>query len=694
MKDKHTSEVSSYINLLNANEEWLMNRILAYAVKHNFSNYTSTLKEAWRLSIKGISDSLIKAAETFNFTIPELDPDDDYLKDPVAAFGITEAIQHRKRGVSLSMFMGLMKYYRQSYMDLFEIECREKPLQRHFKLFTKRCFDRIEIAYTSEWSSNSKDDLLTELKHTNLELTNEKNKYLTIFESYYSPIIFIDEEKNIINLNSSAARLISYKFTPGSYYYNDIKEGKTIHIFDKELTDFIHSSLNELAFESYLETSEGKRFFLVKFKKMLDVSEKFTGIVIILDDLTERKQMETRFEIAKSRAEEADQLKTAFLANMSHEIRTPMNAIIGFSDLLLNDTIKPENRKEYLKLIQKSGNNLLRIIDDIIDIAKIESRQMTIRPVKFKISELLKDLYSIFEEFIKKDDEKDVELILNIDAADNDLVILTDPNRLKQILTNLLSNALKFTFKGSIEFGYNVIDSNNAYFFVKDTGMGIPEDKISLIFERFIQIEGNYTKEFGGTGLGLTITRNIVDLMNGSIWVESVFGEGTTFHFVLPTNYATENMPEKSVFELKDIKTRLSFRNNKILIAEDEEVNYFYLFEILKKTGARIIWAKNGLEAINLVESNPDIDLILMDIKMPEINGLEAIKYIKTIRSGLPIVAQTAFVMDNDKELCMRAGCVDFISKPIKAIHLLDIVNKYLKNNSPVVKKSDIRFPQ
>jgi signal transduction histidine kinase/ActR/RegA family two-component response regulator len=686
MSDENRNDIKKYIDLLQSSEEWLMSRILGYSRKYEFTKYTSTLQEAWRLSIQGLSNSLIEAARTFRLQIPELHPDYDYVNDPVSAFGIVEAQKHRERGISLSMFMGLMKYYRQTYNDLFESTDLKSGVLNVYKDFTERCFDRIEIAYMTEWTSNTEKHLLAELQSTNRNLTNEKNKYLTIFESFYSPIIIINDENKIINFNLAASRLFTDIRIAGTLYYNKDKSDEALFLINERLNDFVRSTLSDLAFETYLDTNEGRRFFLVKLKKMLDVSEKFKGVIIILDDLTERKEMERQFEIAKSKAEEADQLKTAFLANMSHEIRTPMNAIIGFADLLLNDKLNVSDRKEYLKMILQSGNMLVKIIDDIIDISKIESKQITVCPVQFNISNFLTELHSVFKEFIRKDEGKKIDLILNIEEDDDNTLLVTDPHRLKQIFYNLLGNALKFTSKGSIEFGFKPVDDNHAYFYVKDTGIGIPDDKQSLIFDRFIQIEDCYSKEYGGTGLGLAITKNIITLMGGNIWVESEYGKGTTFHFVLPRNYRNEEVTENSKLRLSDIKERLSLKKHRILIAEDEEINYYYLYEVLRKNGAKVIWAKNGLEAINIVESSPNIDLVLMDIKMPEINGLEAIKYIKLIRPELPVIAQTAFVMDNDREVCLKAGCVDFIAKPIKVNQLLEMIAKHIpKKNASTI---------
>ncbi len=678
MSDDSRNDIDTYTGLLQSSEEWLMSRILSYSREYQFTSYTSTLQEAWRLSIQGLSTSLIEAAQVFNLEIPELHPDYDYTDDPVSSFGVIEAQKHRERGVSLPMFMGLMKYYRQTYEDLFNDSELDTEIIQRYRQFTKRCFDRIEIAYVTEWTSNTEKKLLNELQVANRNLTNEKNKYLTIFESFYSPIIVINDNKEIINFNFAASKLFTDIRIAGTLYYNREKSGEALAIINERLDDFIKSTLSDLAFETYLETNEGLRFFIVKLKKMLDVSEKFKGVILMLDDFTERKEMERQYEIAKSKAEEADQLKTAFLANMSHEIRTPMNAIIGFTDMLLNDVIKEGNRREYLELILQSGNMLMKIIDDLIDISRIDTKQINLSPSKFKVSDFLSEIHSIFKESIRKDKTKTIDLILHVDEEDRNTMLVTDPYRLNQAFNNLLNNAIKFTSKGSVEFGFKLIDKYHAYFYVSDTGIGIPVDKHNKIFDRFMQLEDSYTKEYSGTGLGLAITKNIISMMGGNIWVESEPGKGTTFHFILPKIFGEEETVKRENMQLSDIKKRLNLNQYKILIAEDEEINYYYLKEVLKKNDARVIWAKNGLEVINLVEANPNIDLILMDIKMPEINGLEAIKYIRLIRPELPIIAQTAYVMDNDKEVCLKAGCVDFLAKPIKPGQLLEMIARHI----------------
>ncbi len=685
MNRKRGLHIGSFIELLRQNEEWLMKKVLEYAIQNDFTKYTPTLREAWRLSVNGLSGSLIQAIEAFGDKIPEFDPDDDYVHDPASEFGLTEAQKHRSRGVTISMFMGLMKYYRQSYYDLIVYSHLSDQGKKHFQYFTERAFDRIEIAYTKEWSSHSGDEIITELQSANRNLTNEKNKYLTIFEGFYSPLIVLDGNNRIVNFNLAASKLFSDIKIDGTLYYNEVRSGEALRSVSERLNDFIRSSLHEIAYESFLDTNVGKRFFRIKLKKMIDISEKLNGTVIMFDDLTERKEMEHQLELAKIKAEEGDNLKTAFLANLSHEIRTPMNAIIGFSDLMINENMSNEERHEYLKLIQKSGNNLLKLIEDIIDIAKLDSKQFKIRPIECNIHELLEELHSIFDEFLKKENKADIDLILDIDklSAKN---LITDPDRLKQVFSNLLSNALKFTGKGYVQFGCKQIDDKNMLCYVKDTGCGIPRKKLDAVFERFFQLESSYTKEHGGTGLGLAITRNIVNLLGGDIWVESEVGQGSTFYFVIPIEFGVATKTEKKKIHFPVFQKKFPLKKYTILIAEDEEINFFYLTEILKNTGVKILWAKNGLEAVNMAETNRDIDMVLMDIKMPEINGLEAINYIRTIRPELPIVAQTAYVMDNDREICLKSGCVDFLSKPIKSAQLLEVVYSVLITREQKIK--------
>jgi PAS domain S-box-containing protein len=667
------------IGLLVNNEDWLMAKILEYAKKHEYSKYTSTLHEAWRISVGGLTESIIFAIKTYGINPPELHPDEKYENDPIATFGVTEAQKHRKRGITLSMFLGLMKYYRQSYIELIANSSIKKNNISTIEIFINRCFDRIELGYIVEWNIKSNNNIVKELQYSNRDITNEKNKYLTIFESFFAPIILLDDQNKIINFNLAASKLFSNVYLAGEFYYNKLSSEFDSSEFNNRINQLIISSDADISYETYLETNNGKRYFQVLLKKMLDVSDKFKGTIIMLNDLTQRKEIEKHLQDAKTKAEEADRLKTSFLANMSHEIRTPMNAIMGFTELLLTTNPDEKERSEFLKLIRTSSGDLLNIIEDLIDIAKIESKQFKIKFKDCRPYQIIAELQTIFQEVLRRFGINDtVELLIKVDEADKDVVFYSDGERLKQVLNNLLNNAAKFTDKGFIEFGYKIIDHSNIFFFVRDSGPGIPESMKDKIFERFIQLESQNIKDHRGAGLGLAICKNIVNLMGGEIWMESTQGKGSDFFFQLPMREVPPEFERASEKTSQDKKlVRRDWKDRKILIAEDDESNYLYLSEMLKNTGAKILWAKNGLEAINLAESEESIDCILMDIKMPEISGLEATKYIVRVRPEVPIIAQTAFAMDGDKEKCIGAGCCAYISKPVDSEKLLNLIEKF-----------------
>jgi PAS domain S-box-containing protein len=376
----------------------------------------------------------------------------------------------------------------------------------------------------------------------------------------------------------------------------------------------------------------------------------------------------TSLQIAKDKAEESDLLKTAFLQNMSHEIRTPLNGIIGFSNLLSQEDITKEDIKEYTSIIQQSGFRLLEIVNNVLDISKIETGQVEINYQSFSINQLIENLYSFFLPFAK---EKHLDLKFMTHLKDS--FILSDETKLTQILTNLINNSIKFTTTGSIEFGYK-ISENTIKFYVSDTGIGIPNDMQKRIFDRFFQAELAISKGYEGAGLGLTICKGLIELMGGDIWVESIQNAGTTFFFNIPLIVATFN--DYPIVE--NIQDKVSSRKKKIIIAEDDWTSYQYLLKILKNHDIIVLYADNGKKALELVIANDDIDLILMDIKMPIMDGIEATKQIKVIRPDLPIIAQTAFAFSSEKEKILSIGCDDYISKPITKDKLLAIFNKYI----------------
>lgn len=387
----------------------------------------------------------------------------------------------------------------------------------------------------------------------------------------------------------------------------------------------------------------------------------------------EYKQLNEELNCAKEKAEESDRLKSAFLANMSHEIRTPMNGIIGFSQLLLKKNLPEDKKQKFVEIINTNGYQLLGIINDIIDISKIELGIVTPYISSINLNSILEDIETIIK---PSANAKNIILTLSKTTGVSANDIYTDDIKLRQILTNLLTNAVKFTNNGKIEFGYE-IKTEKIEFYVKDDGCGIPEDKINLIFERFRQLDNQPDDSRTGTGLGLAITKAFVGLLGGKIWLKSEINKGTTFYFTIkyqPSKTALEN-------NVNTNEESYNWHNKTILVAEDDFSNFKLIEEILAATNAKIIHAINGQKAIDEFKYNEHIDIILMDIKLPVKNGYEATTEIRKINNTIPIIAITAYAFSEDKEKAILVGCSDYLSKPIKTKELCKLINKYFEQN-------------
>ena len=399
-----------------------------------------------------------------------------------------------------------------------------------------------------------------------------------------------------------------------------------------------------------------------------------TGSRGVIMDMTDRMKFIEDLRKSKKQAEESDRLKSAFIANMSHEIRTPMNAIIGFSDLLTFET-DPTLKEEFLNTIQNSGRMLLKLIDDILDISKIEAGQITIIKERFNLDNLILEIHKHFKNEIEKRNVN-VDLILDTDTG-KQLFPYSDPYRIKQVITNLVSNAVKFTSEGFISIGYR-LEENFIRIFVQDTGIGIPSEKVQVIFERFRQVDEGLNREHGGTGLGLTISKNLVDLLGGEISATSEVGKGTRFEFTIPT----EKMEMQTIESLPQTKLPTQRQHDwshfSVLIAEDDKYSQKFLESLLLKTGINIRIVSNGQEALEAFFEQDNFDIILMDINMPVMNGLEATEKIKSFSPRTPIIAQTAYALSDEKEKCYQAGCDDYIPKPIKRRDLIDKMARFL----------------
>jgi signal transduction histidine kinase len=401
-------------------------------------------------------------------------------------------------------------------------------------------------------------------------------------------------------------------------------------------------------------------------------NEEFLSLNKELSDSYQQLREFTReLEIAKAKAEESDQLKSAFLANMSHEIRTPMNAIVGFSQLMDVSEVTDEKRKQYINIINRKANDLLTIINDIFDISKLETHQIRLFYEAGNVNTLLDEVYQAFTDTEEFSEQKDIELRIGKRAAFAESEIIGDFKRIKQILVNLVGNAIKFTKQGYVEFGCTILNKSSVQFYINDTGIGIPEEQQKFIFDRFRQVEENHlSKTHGGTGLGLSISKGLAELMNGEIRVESKLNSGSTFFFSFP--YEQAGSQPKS--ESKYLASNYFWKGKKILIVEDDKFNMEYFKKALSHTLADLYFAKTGEEARNLFKRE-DFNIILMDIRLPDTNGYELSSEFVLMKPAIKIIAQTAYAGEDDYQKAIEFGCAKVITKPIQLGILLQLID-------------------
>lgn len=417
--------------------------------------------------------------------------------------------------------------------------------------------------------------------------------------------------------------------------------------------------------------------YLTESTRLMDV---YSGLLIYLVLSILILNYAINFYISQREAAQlADKLKSAFLANMSHEIRTPMNGIMGFAQLLKEPNLSGDEQKEYISIIEKSGERMLNIINDIIDISKIESGLMKVDIQKSDINKQIEYVYAFFKNEVEA---KGIKISCKTSLPPSEAIIKTDPEKLYAILINLVKNAIKYTHEGAIEFGYNKVpgkESPELEFYVRDTGIGIPEERQLAIFERFVQADIVDTHAYQGAGLGLAISKAYIEMLSGKIYLESKPGKGTVFYFTIPYNAEIQDHKiGEEIIRTKEATTPIKII--KILIAEDDRASEILISREVKKYCSELIVVNNGVDAVEVCRKNPDIDLILMDIKMPKMDGYEATREIRKFNNDVVIIAQTAFALSGDREKAIESGCNDYISKPINNIALRDLIQEHSNN--------------
>jgi signal transduction histidine kinase/CheY-like chemotaxis protein len=574
--------------------------------------------------------------------------------------------------VFLGLLIHQLKEFNLISPNFFVIDAIKIGVTLQNIILTIAVLERFRIHQNNDKETIEDNLRKIEIQNRELEIINTELEKLSIVAS---------ETDNSIAIYDSGGRLEWGNVGFEKLYevaINDLIKGKKDKIEDIIPNPHIHEYMNNcrrtqlpVVFETPVLTENKKEIWVQTTLSPFIRKKTIFKIIAIDSDITSLKNYGRELEIAKEKAEESDRLKTAFLHNISHEIRTPMNAIIGFSGLLSDQNVEAEKRSQYTDIIVQSSNHLLSVINDIMRIASIEAGQENLAESQFDLNTALEYLH---EQFWLKARDQNTSLELKISLPDKEIELIADETKLVQVLSNLIDNALKFTKKGSVTFGYR-INENELEFFVQDSGIGIAPELHEEIFKRFHQVESTNTRKFGGSGLGLSISKAYVELMGGRIWVTSELNQGSVFYFTIPYKTSDNSvLPEtnESAYpesDFKDLRT--------LLIAEDEESNFNLLKEQLSSLKINILRAKNGVEAVELCRTRI-IDLILMDIKMPVMDGFMATRQIREFLPDIPIIAQTAYNTEEDKELAYSSGCSSFISKPLKKEVVLSAINGYL----------------
>lgn len=517
-----------------------------------------------------------------------------------------------------------------------------------------------------------------ENEKTKDRLIESEQRFARIMRNINMFYINLDLNGNFISCNK-------YLLKHTGYSEEDLIGKSAVDLFvlsdDKEeavdiVTELLKSETDMYYHEERIRTKDNKILNVMSHITLLKGKEgEIKGISILAENVTEKNAIIVKLKEAKEKAEESNRLKSVFLQNISHEIRTPMNGIIGFISLLQDSPVDEKTRIQYYEIINKSGNRLLATVNDLIDISQIETGQIKVNKSNVSLSEMLENHLDTGIYLAAKNNNK---IICTSKYLHSETVLNTDNKLLNSIFTNLVNNAMKFTNDGTIEIGSNE-RGNDIIFFVKDTGIGIPANRLDAIFDRFVQADITLSRPHEGSGLGLSISKAYAQLLGGDLWVESEVGKGSTFFFNIPKD---EVEPEKPVTIIPESIEKCSKDNYKILVAEDDKMSYLFLKNLLEKNGFRIVYAKNGSEAVEMVRNDNEISIVLMDIKMPVMNGEEAIRKIRTFNQNVPIIAQTAYAMPADRNKFLEIGCNDYISKPIEINRLIKLLGKYVNPSS------------
>jgi PAS domain S-box-containing protein len=630
------------------------------------------ITEDYRNAVKQVLDNALKGKETANYEFPL------FTKDGKRVIVLLNSSTRRNAAGEIVGVLGVG----QDISEIDKLRTESESVAKELRMF-------IETANAPIFGIDSKG-LVNEWNETSGKITGFKKEEVLgkdLVKTYITED-YRDAVKQVLDNALEGKETANYEFPLFT------KDGKRVMVLLNSSTrrDTVGKIVGVLGvgqditiLNEYKENLE----FKVKYRTQElafqndEKDKRAAELVIANKELAfqnnEKEKRALELVIAKEKAEESDRLKSAFLANMSHEIRTPMNGILGFADLLREADLTGEEQQEFITIIETSGTRMLNIINDIISISKIESGLMEVNIQESNINQQIEFIYTFFKPQVEA---KGMQFLIKKTLSEKEAFINTDTEKVYSILTNLVKNAIKYTVEGSIELGYRLkkgVASSELEFYIKDTGIGIHKDRHKAIFERFIQADIADKRAYQGAGLGLSISRAYAEMLDGRIWMESEEGKGSIFYLTLP--YQTE-IEEKIIVNNLDKSNEIvnpEISGLKVLIAEDDETNGMLISVIVKELKLVLLEASTGIEAVDLCRAHPDIDLILMDIQMPDLNGYEATRQIRQFNQDVIIIAQTAFGLAGDKEKSIEAGCNDYISKPFNKSKLLTVIGKYLK---------------
>ena len=524
------------------------------------------------------------------------------------------------------------------------------------------------------------NEISNQLKITRSNLIKEQSLLRSIIDSSPDLIFFKDLNSKYVGCNSAFSKYIGIE-------EEELIGNTDFDYFSHESAAKYHESDRMLIEENktmrsaeWITMQDGRRLLMDTLKVLYrDKAGKALGIMAISRDITELEEVKTNLEEAKEKAEESDKLKTAFLANMSHEIRTPMNAIVGFASLLTDESLSAEDKKEYANHINQGSETLLNLIDDIIDIAKIESGQLNVYMQPMNLKVMMDELHTMFLNQIKIREKEHIKLIQKVEDLSEGFVVNSDEFRLRQVVINLVINAVKFTSEGSITYGFRQTD-DYLEFYVKDTGIGISPQNQSVIFERFRQDKSNGMTHSGGTGLGLAISTHIVELLGGVLSLESEQGKGSVFTFTMPYLPVDKKTQEQSLQAADETLPDVNWEGKTLLVVEDDETHYKFMYAALARTGLSLLKAADAKQALELIKENQNIDIVLMDeeVNMPGLKGLTPAIEMKKIRPAVPVVMQIAGDSEDKKNESKKPYGDAFLYKPFRLISLFEVLGKFL----------------